>query len=845
MRSAISAGLLLMWGANPATAADPVTFEQHVRPILKAYCLDCHGAGDKMPGGLDLRLKRFALAGGKSGPSIVLKEPAKSLLIERMKSGEMPPVGKKVPAEQIAIIEKWIAAGAPTVRDEPATLPAGLGITAEERAYWFYQPLRRPTVPEIPEAKTELRSEIDAFVLAKLREKGLSFNPDADRATLIRRAAFDLTGLPPTQKEIDEFLADTSPNAYEKLLDRLLASPAYGERWGRHWLDTAGYADSDGDGSVDTVRPYAWRYRDYVIRALNADKPLNRFVIEQLAGDELVPRPWSNLKPEQIDLLAATGFLRTAPDGTASGGTPADAEQVVTDTLKIVTSSLLGTSVGCAQCHDHRYDPIPQADYYQLRAVFEPALDPGKWRRPAQRTVSLYTDADRTKAAAVEAEAAKMQADFNQKQTAVVRQVFEMELEKFPADDRPKLKAAFDTAENKRTAEQKKLVVANPKLNVTLNVLYLYNIKSTDELKAMQAKIQAKRAERPVEEFVAVMAEVPGRVPATKLFHRGDARQPKGADLLPADLTIAAPDSKRFEIASKDGNTSDTGRRLAWANHLTDGTHPLFGRVMANRIWLNHFGRGIVDTPGEFGKLGQLPTHPELLDWLAMELPRQDWSLKKFHKLIMMSTVYRQSSKRESAKDAVDRANALYGRFPVRRLEAEALRDRMLLVAGRLDRTLFGPAVTVVEDAAGQVGTPDDKPRRSVYLQARRTKPVAFLTAFDAPAGELNCERRNATTSSPQSLMLLNSDFVRKQAGHFAARVKADTKTDTTPERLVTKTWHLAYLRSPTADELRIGTTFLKNQTTALGGKAKDPELAALTNLCQQLLASNEFLYVD
>ena len=550
-------------------------------------------------------------------------------------------------------------------------------------------------------------------------------------------------------KEICEFVADDTPDAYAKLLDRLLDSPAYGERWGRHWLDMAGYADSDGDGSTDTVRPFAWRYRDYVIRAINNDKPLDRFVIEQLAGDELVPRPWTNLNPEQINLLAATGFLRAAPDGTA-GGNKAEAEQVVTDTLKIVTSGLMGTSVGCAQCHDHRYDPIPQRDYYQLRAIFEPALDPGQWRRPSERLVSMYTDADRKKAGAVDAEAAKMQSDFNQKQAAAVRAAFEKELEKFPASERANLQSAFDTAADKRTAGQKKLVAANPKLNLTPGVLYQYNAKAADELKAIQAKIGAKRAERPVEEFIAVLAEVPGRVPSTRLFYRGDSRQPKGPVLAPAGLTIAAPDRERFEIAPKDANLPTTGRRLVWAKHLTNGSHPLFGRVMANRIWLQHFGRGIVDTPGEFGKLGQMPTHPELLDWLATELPRQGWSLKKFHKLIMTSTTYRQSSKHDSAKDTVDRANSLYGRYPVRRLEAEAVRDRILVAAGRLDCTLYGPPITVVEDAAGQVGTPDDKPRRSIYLQARRSKPVAFLTAFDAPAGELNCDRRSPTTTAPQ-----------------------------------------------------------------------------------------------
>jgi hypothetical protein len=848
--SLLAVGLFLAAGRAPA--AEPVTFERHVRPILKAYCLDCHGAGEKMPGGLDLRLRRFAVAGGESGPAVVPKEPGKSLLLERMKSGEMPPGEKKVPAEQIAVIEKWIAAGAPTLRDEPAMLPPGLGITAEERAYWFYQPLRRPAVPEVTGAKSQIRNPIDAFVLAKLREKGLGLNPEADRATLVRRATFDLTGLPPTPKEVEAFVKDESAGAYEKLIDRLLASPQYGERWGRHWLDAAGYADSDGDGTADTVRPFAWRYRDYVIRALNADKPLDRLVIEQLAGDELVPRPWTNLTPAQVELLAATGFLRAAPDGTPSGAT--DAEQVVADTLKVVSSALLGSSVGCAQCHDHRYDPIPQRDYFQLRAVFEPALDPARWRKPAERLVSLYTDADRKKAAAVEAEAAKMQAEFNKKQAAAVRAAFEKELEKFPGGERAKLKEAFDAPAGKRTAGQKKLVAANPKLNLTPGVLYQYNAKAADELKAEQAKIAAKRAERPAEAFVSVAAEVPGRVPATKLYHRGDARQPTGPDLAPADLTVAAPDGKRFEIAPKGAEGPSTGRRLAWARHLTGGAHPLFGRVMANRLWLHHFGRGIVDTPGEFGKLGQPPTHPELLDWLACELANpgreaggeaKPWSLKKFHKLIMTSATYRQSSRRDPAKDAADRGNALYGRFPVRRLEAEAVRDRMLVAAGRLDLTPFGPPVAVVEDAAGQVGTPDDRPRRSVYLQVRRSKPVALLAAFDAPAVEPNCDRRNATTTAPQALVLLNSDFVRKQAGHFAAAVRAAATADPSLDAQVREAWLRAYARQPNVDELRLAVGFLKGQVKGLEGKAKDPELAALTNLCQQLLASNEFLYVD
>ena len=849
---------IAFWLASGETvdAAEKLTFEKDVRPILRAYCLDCHGGAEKPSGKLDLRLKRFALTGGKNGPSLVVGSPRDSLLIKRMKDGEMPPGEKKVPADQQKIIEQWIATGAATLRDEPEAIPAGLGITADERAYWFYQPLKRIDPPAFG-AADRVRTPIDAFILAKLREKKASFNPDADKATLLKRATIDLTGLPPTQKELDDFLKDPSPDAYEKRLDQLLASTAYGERQGRHWLDVAGYSDSDGDGSNDTPRPHSWRYRDYVIRSLNADKPLNQFIVEQLAGDELVPLPWTNLKPEQIETLSATGFLRTAPDGTSSGGGPADIEQVITDTIKIISSSLLGSSVGCAQCHDHRYDPIPQADYYRLRAVFEPAFDPSRWRRPNERRVSLLTDADRAKIKAIDAEAGKMQTELNTKQTAYVREAFEKELTKFPEADRAKLKAAFDTPGDKRTPEQKKLVDSNPKLNINGGVLYQYNEKASNEIKAMQAKVAAKQAERPPEEFVAVMSETPGRLPQTLLFYRGDARQPVGSPLAPGDLTVLSPEGKRLEITAKDPAIPTSGRRLAWARNLTSGSHPLFGRTIANRIWLNHFGRGIVDTPGEFGRLGQLPTHPELLDWLATELPKLNWSQKKFHKLIMTSTVYRQSSRREPAKDAIDAGNALFGRFPVRRLEAEAVRDRLLTVTGKLDRTMFGPSIGIVEDAAGQIGAPDDKPRRSVYLQSRRSKPIAFLTTFDAPAGELNCERRINATSAPQALMLMNGEFVRKQSGLLAAKLKAETsadfahdlitagKVDYPRAQLVAAAWQNTYLRPPTIEELQAGSKFMKQQLQSLAGKTPDPELAALTNLCQQLLASNEFLYVD
>ncbi|MBC8116429.1 MAG: PSD1 domain-containing protein [Candidatus Saccharimonas sp.] len=805
--------------AEPAAAPNqPITFEQHVRPILKVFCLDCHGGGEKLEGKLDLRLKRFIATGGESGAALLAGKPGDSLIIKRLKSGEMPPTEKKVPAEQIAIIEQWIASGAATSREEPETLAPGLGITAEERAYWFYQPIRRPVTPAVKQP-TRMRSAVDAFVLAKLGEKGLDINDEADRFTLLKRATFDLIGLPPTPEETEQFLADAAPDAYERLLDRLLASPHYGERWGRHWLDVAGYADSEGDGSVDTIRPYIYKFRDYVIRSLNADKPLDQFLIEQLAGDELVTPPYANMTPEQIELLAATGFLRMAADPTASGQGDPDTSrnQVVADTIKIVSSSLLGLSVGCAQCHDHRYDPIPQADYFQLRAIFQPALDPQGWVIPRDRVISLYTDEDRAKSAAIEADAAKLQADVNTKRQKFIDEAFDKEIEKHPAELRDALRTAFKTAGDKRTDEEKKLVANTPSLNITGGNLYQYNMGAADELKKDDAVVAAKRAEKKVEDFISVLKEPGGDPRPTHLFHRGDHRSPKEV-VKPADLTIAASDGQRFQIEEKAATLPSSGRRLAWAKHITNGSHPLVGRVLANRIWLHHFGRGIVDTPGEFGLLGTRPTHPELLDWLACELlgsaergagsaeqktaaadisatPHSEFraprSLKRQHRQLMSSAVYRQSSRRAASANSMDMDGSLYSRFPVRRLEAEIVRDRSLAIAGRLNNTLFGQPVEVMEDFAGQVHVKDDSPRRSLYIQARRTKPVSLLAAFDAPVMTLNCDRRPSSTVAPQSLMLMNGDFLLAQADHLAKRVRAEAPTES--DRSLTEPLALRY----------------------------------------------------
>ncbi len=872
----VVAALALTAMAFDASAASKsaITYEKDIRPILKANCFQCHGEGEKLKGDLDVRLRHLIAKGGENGPAIVEGKPEKSLLFTQLRDGEMPKGDKKLPKEQVELIRQWIASGAKTARPEPKAI-TGPYFTEDERNYWLFQPVKRPEIPKVA-SKHLVRTPVDAFLLAKLEASKMSFNAEADKRTLIRRATFDLTGLPPTPEEVDQFVADSSPDAYSNLIDRLLASPRYGEAWGRHWLDVAGYADSDGYTEVDTERKYAYKFRDYVIRAFNADKPFDEFIREQLAGDEMVPLPYKNLKPDQIDKLAATGFLRMAPDGTASGEVEQKVARnhVVADTLKIVSTSLLGLTVGCAECHDHRYDPIPQADYYRMRAVFEPAYDWKNWRSPNGRLVSLMTDADRAKAAEIEKEAAKIDAERNKKQTEFINATLEKELAKKPEELREPLRVAYHTEVKRRTPAQVKLLKEHPTVGqLTSGSLYLYDRKASDQVKKMTEEATAVRAKKPVEDFVPALTELPGKVPETFLFHRGDPDQPK-QKLEPGELTILAS-WRPTSISVTNKVLPTTGRRLAFAQSLTDGKHPLTARVLVNRVWLHHFGRGIVTSPGDFGYLGQRPTHPELLDWLASEFVSQGWSMKKLHKTLMTSTAYRQSSVRDPRKDKVDPDNHLYGRMSARRLEAETLRDALLSVSGKLNDKMFGTPVPVMEDEVGQVivgkenkdgegklakAIPlgDEVFRRSIYVQVRRSRPLGMLEAFDAPVMEPNCEVRNASTVAPQSLMMMNNTAVVEFSGHFAQRVARDAGSEAAAQ--VKRAWRLSYGREPSKAELDNGVNFLASQLeyfrahapkTAVVAKdkaaagANSPEHQALANFCHALLSANEFLYID
>lgn len=791
------AWFLLVLPVSWSYAADDArpTFEKDVRPIFRAHCFDCHGATDHREGGLDLRLVRFMQRGGESGPALVTGSPEQSYLLHRIQNGEMPPGGTKVTPAELKVIEQWIAAGAPTARPEPETLDAGLGITPEERSFWSFQPIRRPAVsdPGTFSSEARVRTPIDALILQSRREStgtdnvSPAFAPDADRRTLVMRTALLVTGLPPSPEDVKRWSGDNGEDWFDRLLTEHLDSPHYGEYWGRHWLDVAGYADSEGYTVADADRPWAWRYRDWVIQAMNADMPMDRFITEQLAGDELAGPIQGDLTPEQIDLLTATGFLRMAADGTGSGAdNPDGRNQVMADTLKIIGTSLLGLSLQCAQCHDHRYDPIPQTDYFAIRAVFEPALDWQAWKTPPQRLISLYTAADRQRAAEVEQEAQQIAAERNTKQTEYMQQALDKELMKYEEPLRTQLRDAKQTAENERTEEQKQLLASHPSVNISPGVLYQYLPEAAEDLKKYDQRIAEVRGKKPPEQFIRALQEPANHVPVTKLFYRGDHQQPK-QQVLPAGLSVTSPEGSRAVFPEDDPALPTTGRRLAFARWLTSRENPLFARVIVNRVWMHHFGKGLVATPADFGKLGAAPSDPELLDWLADEFIAQGWSLKKLHRLIMTSTVWRQT-KESAAPEIADQsapAEPAASVFPVPliRLEAEAIRDRMLAVTGRLDRTLFGQPIGIQEDDTGQVLVAGEQTRRSMYIRMQRSRPVAMLQAFDAPVMETNCECRSSSTVATQSLMLLNGEFILDQAARLAERVAAES-TPLLPEQI-------------------------------------------------------------
>ena len=794
------------FGSTGETAAK-VT-EHDVLPSLLLRCTACHGR-NKQEGGLDLRTRESILKGGKSGPSIVPGKPAESLLVKRVVAEEMPPHKRLIEAAvkpmepaELEKIRTWIAQGANPSPDEPDL--AGTAddplVRPQDKDFWSFKPpaaVKTPTSPFLGQAS----NFIDSFIHQKLQQNNLTPAPEAPPLVLLRRAYFDLTGLPPTPEEAQAFLTDAarSPDAFERLVERLLASPRYGERWGRHWLDVAGYADCEGRREQHLPRPYAWRYRDYVIRAFNADKPYDRFLIEQLAGDDLADYEHGEISQEMEDNLVATAFLRMAPDPTWANltGFVPDRLEVLADEMDVLGSGVMGLTFKCARCHTHKFDPIPQRDYYRLLAIFKGAYDEHDWLRPEIKGFG----------GAYSAGPGERHLPFVNSRE---RQTWEAENVRINAEV-AKLKAERTDA----------------------------NAAETDK------QVQALEAQRRPEPRLMALWDR-GEPSPTYVYRRGNYLT-AGTLVYPGVPAVLTNGNAGFHIQPPWPGAKSTGRRLAFAKWLTQPEQPLTSRVFVNRLWKHHFGQGIVKSLGNFGKTGDKPTHPELVDTLAVELVRQSWSPKALHRKMLLSSTWRQSSAITPDAESRDADGRWLSHMPLRRLEAEPLRDSILFVAGELDETRFGPAEPVRVQGDGLVLTGK---RRSIYVQQLRKQPPSLLESFDLPAMNPNCLQRSESLVATQALHLMNDASVRALSEKLAEQILRETVGGgwTEPERL----YWIILSRPPTPAEQQLLTASLEKLTiaweqelTATGLEKTSARRLALATVCHTLLNSADFLYVD
>ena len=810
----------------PQTDVEPLPSERDVLAILQVRCMICHGSLNQK-GGLDLRTVASRITGGKSGTALVPGKADESPMYKRIVDGQMPPpaMAKELAVElptdsETEKIKRWIAAGAPGPEATPAAT-ADIVIKDTDKQFWSFQPPVRPAVPT-PKHAGLVKNPIDAFLLKKLEEKGLTYSPEASNLALLRRVSLDLTGLPPTKAELDAYRKDTASGAYERVVDRLLASTHYGERWGQHWLDLAGYADSEGFGQDDGVRPYAWRYRDYVIRSLNADKPYDKFITEQLAGDELSD-DWKTAKEvasqDVIDRLAATGFLRATPDQTNSEERALIAERmnIVADEVEVLASSVMGLTVGCARCHNHKYDPIPQRDYYRLSAVIQAAYNPYEWKTPKQREIDLALDEERK---IVEANNAPIDADIKRVQDDIKKRADSYRKD---GDDK---------------ATQHELEKKYPELADAVKPL-------REEL----GKLRGKLLQKPHVRILTDNAEPS----VSYLLRRGD---PVGfGDPVDAGVPTVLENAalKPYQAVSPFPGAS--GRRLGLARWLTQPNHPLTARVAVNQIWSRHFGRGIVPTVANFGHSGLPPANQELLDWLATQFVAQGWSMKQVHRLIVTSQAYRQASTVDAKTLAADPENALLSRMPLQRMDAETLYDSLLTTTGRMDDTMFGkPAPIEIRPDKEVVMEPAKEGfRRAIYVLHRRQTPLSLMDAFDQPAMTPNCTERRRSNVATQALHMMNGSMTWDLARFMAGRVMDEAGNDRAKQ--IEQVYLRAYGRPPKAEELQIGKQaidqFAKDWPARLASDNSDAPRAgqtqwlALANYCHAILNSAEFSFID
>ncbi len=864
-------GILCCSTATVKAAEEPtvnkarITFEEHVLPIFKSRCVKCH-AGAEPAQGLRLTARREILRGGESGPAMRIAAAESSLLWEKLASNEMPKDGPSLSAEEKGIIRSWINDGAASINATDDDLSDPDQLTGQQQSdHWAFRPPVRPPVPTV-NATNRVRNPIDAFIIAALEAKELSLSPQASRQVLLRRASFDLLGLPPSPDEVRAYLADPNELAYERMIDQMLASPHYGERWGRHWLDVAGYADSAGVLSEDRPLPTAFRYRDYVIRAFNSDKPYDRFLQEQIAGDELTDY-WTayehleRLPDEVVEGVTATGFLRCAPDSSRPDFSTiknADAQYfypTINDTLQIVASSTMGLTLQCARCHSHKFDPIPQVDYYRLQSILMTAYRPKQWIPQMDRKV-LVASASQKKAAEehndkLDAEIGRLKKELAGLRTEFQKKLFDDRLSMVSEPIRSDVQQALSKPMDQRTPVEVYLAekfqpVLKPDDQTLDKLLPEVFPEYRTGVDQRNSAIAEQEKQRIAFDELRALYDQPGPV-VTPLLRRGDALTP-GPSVEPGVLTsLTTP--MEFQWTPPEAEARTSGRRLAFARWLTQPDHPLTARVMVNRIWLHHFGEGIVATPEDFGTLGASPSHPQLLDWLAREFVESGWSIKHIHRLIMTSNAYRQRSaiveSEQTRENEVDPENRMLWRQRLRRLDAEPLRDAMLCAAGLLDRTMFGHPIPVARRPDGEVSIADgqNERRRSIYVQILRGNPLTLLQAHDQPVMETNCTRRSRSTVSTQSLTLLNSDATVAWSFAFADRALQQA-----PDSPIAFAVLAAWSRDATPDELTLLNSFVAEQQarhSASGEQAGDAHRKALADLCQMLLASNEFVYVD
>ncbi|MFN0172962.1 MAG: PSD1 and planctomycete cytochrome C domain-containing protein [Bryobacteraceae bacterium] len=824
-----AAGLAVVGGVRAGEVTAP--------GVLEKRCLACHGAARMSD--LDLRQRDTMLRGGKRGPAVVPGKPADSLLFQ-MVSGKsetrMPPGKDPLPPEEVAALRTWIAAG--------AEWPAGAK-QATEPSWWSFRRLRRPGVP----MEKEVRNPLDAFIARTLRQQALTPAPAAGRRTLIRRAYFDLIGLPPPPERVERFVQDESPDRWARLVDELLASPQYGERWGRHWLDVVRYADSGGY-ETDIYFKNAWRYRDYVIKSFNEDKPYDQFVKEQIAGDEFWPDDLdlggnytiAKEKLRHLEARIGTGLYTLGPEVHESNmDAPKLLYEKLTDWVDTTSSAFLGLTVGCARCHDHKFDPVSQRDYYRLAAVFAYSTEV---EIPISHRMAIRDHGQHYPRVVAVAEA---RTAYRLHEEKIRRRLTSDRRKKFP----PESIAAYDKKEDQRTPGEQKLAAPVAEAIRTIKPDQEMTAEEAGQSKALLEAIGKAVLAVPGQDAQGVpwdgLFEVPS---ASVLGHREPELVPDTFTLSRGELTLRkekVPAGLPSFLGGGDLAADDcVGRCIPLARKqlalwLTQQDHPLTARVMVNRIWQGHFSRGIVATPNDFGRQGQAPVFPEMLDWLAAEFVSQGWSVKAMHRLIMTSDAYQRTSVfRHEANLRKDPDNRYLWRMNRRRLESEALWDAMLSAAGTLTLRMGGKpaAPPLAEDELSGISTawqwpvsgdPEEHHRRGVYLLVRRNFPYPMFEAFDGPGNAVSCPQRDVSSVAPQALWFLNNRAAFNQAQRFAGRLRREAAA--TPQAWIDLAWRLALGRSPTARE--------STDAEALIAKL------SLEKFCLSVYNLNEFSFVD